>query len=110
MAVAAAIASAGLVQGCVVEGKASTSDMSERIKAGAMIVDVRTPEEFRSGAYPGAKNIPVQELSGRLSEIPKDKSVVVYCRSGSRSAKATQILKQAGYDVANGGGIRDMPR
>jgi phage shock protein E len=82
----------------------------EKIKAGAMIVDVRSPEEFSDGAYPGAVNIPLPELSQRMGEIPKDKSVVLYCLSGARSASAARTLKKAGYtDVINAGGLGDMP-
>ena len=92
-------------------GGAGGSMVMEKIKAGAVIVDVRTPEEFASGSYPGAKNIPVQVIGSRLSEIPKDKPVVVFCRSGARSSAAAATLKQAGYtDVTNAGGLGDMPR
>ncbi len=83
----------------------------ERIEAGAKIVDVRTPGEFSNGAYPGALNIPLSLLRQRLNEIPKDKPIVLYCRSGSRSASAARVLKRAGYlDVLNAGGLRRMPR
>jgi phage shock protein E len=84
--------------------------VKQRIDAGAMIIDVRTPDEFRDGAYPGAVNIPVSNLGARLAEIPKDKSVVLYCASGARSSSAARVLKQAGYtDVINAGGLGDMP-
>ena len=87
------------------------SMVMEKIKAGAVIVDVRSPEEFAGGSYPGAKNIPVQVIGSRLSEIPRDKPVVVFCRSGARSSAAAATLKQAGYtDVTNAGGLGDMPR
>jgi phage shock protein E len=83
----------------------------EKIQAGAQIIDVRTPAEFAGGAYPNAKNIPVQEIAGRLGEIDRDKPVVLYCASGGRSGAATQFLKQQGYaDVVNGGALWDMPR
>jgi len=82
----------------------------EKIKAGAKVVDVRTPDEFRDGAYPGAVNIPLQDLSRRLAEVPKDKPVVLYCASGARSGMAARLLRQAGYgDVLNAGGLGDMP-
>lgn len=82
-----------------------------KIQAGAAIVDVRSPDEFADGAYPGAKNIPVNTLMNRLSDVgPKDKPVVVYCASGGRSAVAQQILKANGFvDVTNAGGLEDMP-
>lgn len=82
----------------------------DKIRAGAKIVDVRTPGEFMDEAYPGAVNIPVHELPRRLSEIPKGAPVVLYCASGSRSAMAARFMKQNGYaDVVNGGGLDDMP-
>jgi len=71
---------------------------------------VRSPDEFRDGAYAGAVNIPLQDLGRRLAEIPKDKAVVLYCASGARSGMAARVLKQAGYaDVVNAGGLGDMP-
>lgn len=91
-------------------GRASAALIKQKIDAGAVIVDVRTPDEFRSGAYRGARNIPVDSLSARLSQIPKNKPVVVYCASGMRSAAAARTLKQAGYtDVINAGGLAHMP-
>lgn len=92
-------------------GKASMSIVKQKIEAGASIVDVRTPEEYRDGGYPGAVNIPLQVLGARLGEIPKDRPVVLYCASGGRSGLAARQLKAAGYaDVINAGGLGDMPR
>jgi phage shock protein E len=83
----------------------------EKIKAGAVILDVRTSGEFQAGAYPGAVNIPVQELAYRLSEVPRDRPIVIYCGSGMRSASAERLLRAQGFsDVVNGGGLHDMPR
>lgn len=63
-----------------------------------LLLDVRTPDEFASGHIHGAVNIPVEELENRLSEVPNNgEPLVVYCRSGRRSAIATQILTDAGY-------------
>ncbi|MDQ7002051.1 MAG: rhodanese-like domain-containing protein [Ghiorsea sp.] len=62
-----------------------------------LFLDVRTPGEYQGGHVPTAKNIPVQVLAQRLAEVPKDKKVFVYCESGVRSSKATQILVDAGY-------------
>jgi phage shock protein E len=90
--------------------KMASGIVKQKIDAGATIIDVRTPEEFRDGAYPGARNIPVGNLSARLGEIPKDKPVVLYCASGARSASAARTMKQAGFvDVINAGGLGDMP-
>ena len=77
-------------------------------KQGALLLDVRTPEEFAAGHVEGATNIPVQELESKLTAFPakKDQHVVVYCRSGARSARATEILKTAGYaNAVDLGGI-----
>jgi rhodanese-related sulfurtransferase len=87
------------------------SAILDKIKAGATVVDVRTPEEFADGSYPGALNIPVQDMAQRAGEIPRDKPVVVFCASGARSAFAARLLKTNSWsDVTNGGGLRDMPR
>lgn len=71
-----------------------------------LLLDVRTPQEFNGGHIDGAINIPVQELAQRISEVPADQPIVVYCRSGNRSATATDILTGAGYedvyDIAGG--------
>lgn len=91
--------------------RASADVIKAKIKAGARVVDVRSPEEFRGGAYPGATNIPVQSLQSRLRELKKDTPVVLYCASGARSSAAAGILKSAGFvDVINAGGLRSMPR
>lgn len=68
------------------------------VKEGAVLLDVRTPEEFAAGHVEGAVNIPVQELEHRLEKLPKkDQPIVIYCRSGRRSASAQQLLERAGY-------------
>ena len=74
------------------------------------LLDVRSPGEFAMEHIPGAKNIPVNELSFRLDEIKElPKPIVVYCLSGGRSSMALGILQQAGFtDVFNGGGISSM--
>jgi rhodanese-related sulfurtransferase len=70
------------------------------------LLDVRTIEEFESGHIAGAANISHTDVAARLAEIPKDKPVVVYCRSGNRSAQAAQVLRDAGYtQVYDLGGI-----
>ncbi len=88
------------------------SNVKEMIKAGAKIIDVRSPGEFADESYPGAVNIPLNILPAKVDELgPKDKAIIVYCASGARSASAARFLKQAGFtDVVNAGGIDDMPR
>ncbi|MCK4741113.1 MAG: rhodanese-like domain-containing protein [Anaerolineales bacterium] len=73
-----------------------------------LLIDVRTPEEFASGHIRNAINISVETLQTRLDEVPGGSPVVVYCRSGNRSASAAQILTENGYQqVYDLGGIRD---
>lgn len=77
-----------------------------------LVVDVRTPEEFYGGAYPGAINIPLDELHMRIDELGhKSREITLYCASGARSAYAQRGLMQMGFtNVKNGGGIMQMMR
>jgi len=61
------------------------------------VLDVRTPEEFAAGHVPGAVNISHEQLAARLAEVPKDKDVVLYCRSGKRAGMAADVLRANGY-------------
>jgi rhodanese-related sulfurtransferase len=71
-----------------------------------ILIDVREPYEFDSGHIAGAVNIPLGELSNRLSEVPAETQVIVYCRSGNRSTTAANVLANAGYSgVLNLGGV-----
>jgi len=80
-------------------------DYKSLVQNGAMIVDVRSPQEFNGGNIKGSVNIPLQSLQSSLGKIPKNKTVITCCASGMRSASAKSILKSAGYqDVHNGGG------
>jgi phage shock protein E len=85
------------------------------IAEGAVVLDVRSPEEFAEAHLPSAVNIPVDDVTARVAEIDKlvggDKSrpVVVYCAAGSRARKAKQQLDATGYShVVNGGGLDDL--
>ncbi|MBI1281860.1 MAG: rhodanese-like domain-containing protein [Anaerolineaceae bacterium] len=80
--------------------KLSPSDYQsqfEKAKIAYLLVDVRTPDEFATGHIHGAVNIPLDTLETRLNEVSRTEPVVVYCHSGNRSAKAAQILANAGY-------------
>jgi phage shock protein E len=79
-------------------GRKDSSEAHRLVSAGAALIDVRTPAEFAGGHIEGAVNIPVDQLARRSGEIgAKDRPVVVYCRSGSRSAAAAATLRQLGY-------------
>jgi len=67
----------------------------------AFLLDVREPDEWAAGHAPGARHIPLGELSARSAEIPRDTAVYVICRSGARSARATQALAGAGWQALN---------
>jgi phage shock protein E len=71
--------------------------LPELRRNGAVLVDVRSAEEFASGNATGTINIPLQELGSRLGEIPKTSPVVLCCASGSRSGMAKMMLKRKGY-------------
>lgn len=84
-------------------------NISEYAANGAVIIDVRTTGEFASGHIKGSKNMPLDSIATKVSEIKKwNKPVIVCCRSGMRSAQAAGILKQNGIDVINGGGWESL--
>lgn len=90
--------------GVLMAGCASTSSISgaeaRRLvqERGWRLVDVRTADEFAAGHVAGALNIPVDELEARLSELgAKETPLVLYCRSGRRSARAAGLLKERGF-------------
>lgn len=70
--------------------------IQEMRQRGAILLDVRMPAEFASGHVDGSINIPVQDLSSRVSELDLSKAILVYCASGMRSAKAKQLLENFG--------------
>lgn len=90
--------------------ESTKQEIEEEVTTGPLIVDVRSVEEFVRGAYPGAVNIPLDELEHRMSELgDTDREIVLYCASGARSAYALRILQYNGFTNAeNGGGITKM--
>lgn len=83
-------------------GTISKDDFEKLVKAmpaDTMIIDVRTKSEFDAGAFPGAKNIAIENLKESLSQLPKDKTIVTVCASGVRAEMAFNLLKEAGYKV-----------
>lgn len=62
-----------------------------------IIIDVRTPQEYKDGHIPGVANIQLDQLVNRSSEVPKDKKVLLICRSGNRSSQGTNLLRNKGF-------------
>jgi rhodanese-related sulfurtransferase len=81
----------------------SKVDLKELVKKGAVIVDVRTPGEYKGGHIKGSINIPLQSLDSGLGKLKKDVPVITCCASGMRSGSAKSLLKAKGYEVHNGG-------
>ena len=76
----------------------------ELVSRGAVIIDVRSPGEFRSGHLPGALNYPLDGIKGNIPALKKiNKPLITVCRSGARSGMAKGILQSAGLEVYNGG-------
>jgi rhodanese-related sulfurtransferase len=89
-----------------------SNKLKQAIESGAVIIDVRTPQEFDGGKIPGSINIPVDRLAGQTDRIQKmNKPVIVCCASGMRAGIAKSTLKRAGIkDVYNGGGWQSLLR
>ena len=86
----------------------SPRDLQARLAAPEppLVLDVREVWERDIARLPGTVDIPMGEVPGRLAELPKDRDIVVMCRSGGRSLKVSQFLDKSGYRVANlAGGI-----
>jgi rhodanese-related sulfurtransferase len=80
-------------------GRAEVQKRIENKDPDLVVLDVRTPDEYAAGHVPGARNVPHDQLAARLGELSsmRDKQVVLYCRSGRRSALAEEVLRQAGF-------------
>jgi len=86
-------------------GLTPKTNYKELLAQGAVIVDVRSAAEYKSGHITGAINIPLQTLPQRLTQLNKNKTVITCCASGIRSASAKSILQKHGFtEVYNGGG------
>lgn len=82
----------------------------EREDSEFLLLDVRTLEEYLEGHIPGAENSPVETLAIDLPAVPKESLIILYCRTGNRSAQAFAILKKAGYtNLVDFGGIQRWP-
>jgi rhodanese-related sulfurtransferase len=72
---------------------------TELVEAGAELIDVRRPYEYEGGRLAGSRNIEMNDLAASAEELPRDRPVIVYCRSGNRSGMAAEALRHAGYDA-----------
>lgn len=79
-----------------------TVDYKEMLESGAVIVDVRTPAEFKGGNAKGSINIPLQNLASKTGKLT-GKEVILVCRSGARAERAKSILSQKGITAHNAG-------
>ena len=85
---------------------------SPSVAAKSLVLDVRTPQEFGSGHVAGAINLPVDQVEKRISEVApaKDTPLIVYCRSGRRSAAAKEVLERLGYTQVQNFGAYESAR
>lgn len=80
------------------------ADIIEKLKEGAFLVDVRSPQEFDAGHVKGSINIPLDRIPNSLDKLKGKKNIIVFCRSGNRSSQAKSILEKNGFsNITNGG-------
>jgi rhodanese-related sulfurtransferase len=77
------------------------AEVKELQRRGAVVVDVRERSEWDAGHIPKAKHHPLRGLPTSMGRLPEDRTLVVVCRSGNRSARATKALAKAGFDAVN---------
>ena len=95
---------AGYVAANIVDGDVDVfhaDELEEQLHAGGLLLDVRTAGEFRRGHIAGATNIPIDDFRDHVDELPKDRTMLVYCRTGVRSYFVCRILRQLGYRAVN---------
>ncbi|TBH20091.1 rhodanese-like domain-containing protein [Thermus thermamylovorans] len=95
-----ALLTLGLLAACGPKGgyrDVGPEELYRAVGSEALIVDVRTPQEFFAGHVPGAVNYPLEGIATWADRLPKDRPVYVYCRSGNRSRQAVEYLARRGY-------------
>jgi len=98
---------AGMIAANALRGDAPVAHWTDVPSPLAYVLDVREPQEFALGHVEGARNIPLQLLRGKMSELPRDKEILVYCAVGQRSYYASRALRLNGFLAKNiSGGIR----
>ena len=78
-----------------------SDEAQARVAAGALLLDVREMDEWRQGRIPGSTLLPMSEIAARLADVPRDRPLVLVCRSGNRSHQVAAWLAAQGYDAAN---------
>ena len=86
--------------------KLAPAEVAKLLKAGALLLDVRTKLEAKIGMAPGATNISLGRLKSHLKELPRDRMIVTYCGTRARAAAGMKILEANGFKAANGGGYK----
>jgi len=101
--IAIALISGGMLAWPLIRSRAagpalSTLQATQLINArNAVVLDVRTPQEFATGSLPGARNVPADKLGEKLPDIKKDKPVIVVCASGGRAGRAAAQIRAGGH-------------
>ena len=91
-------------------GLGKKTALAQILAGGALIIDVRTPEEYRQGHVQGSLNIPLDNLKGELKNLDKRRPIITCCRSGVRSASAASLLTDHGFMAHNGGSWQSIER
>lgn len=91
-------------------GKQKEKELKTLIQEGAVLVDVRTPEEFAGGNVSGSINIPLSELYNHIEQLKEEnKPIILFCKSGNRAGKGIKILEANGItNATNGGTWKDI--
>jgi rhodanese-related sulfurtransferase len=81
----------------------NAAELNDRLKNGKrpVVIDVRQPDEYRTGHIVGAKLMPLNKLSSRIKDLPQNREIVCVCASGNRSGSAARMLVKAGYQAVN---------
>jgi phage shock protein E len=92
-------------------GTKEKTDFKELVNKGALIIDVRSPAEFRTGNVPGSINIALEQIGTIIPSFKNQhKPLIMVCRSGTRSNIATSMLSKAGLEAYNGGAWNDLAK
>jgi len=87
----------------------STTELTGLLNSGAVVIDVRTKDEFSSGNVKGSINVPLDQIISSVEKLKKHEQIIVCCRSGNRSGQAKSILNSRGFqNVTNGGSWQNV--